>query len=79
MNKEETSITFANAGIELKIDSTTSFNPSFLEITLNGLSALRALKAFSDFKALLLTSDIKKSRSAVHTTKKSRIFQPTLK
>ena len=77
VNRLETSITFARAGIELKIDSTTIFRPSFLEITLRGLRALIALNAFRDLRAVVEVSAIKKSISAVHTTNKSRMFHPT--
>ena len=47
-----TSIMLSKAGIELKIDSTTSLSPSFLLITRSGLNALRALIALIDFKAV---------------------------
>lgn len=73
----ETSITLARAGIELNIDSTTIFKPSFLEITLKGLRALIALKALSDLRAVACESEKKKSIKAVQTTKKSRMFHPT--
>ena len=43
-------ITLKRAGNEAKSELTTNFNPSFLEITLSGLRALSALRAFNDFK-----------------------------
>lgn len=70
----ETIKTFPRAGKELNIDSTTILRPSFLEITLSGLKALNALKAFKDLKALV--SEMKKSIRAVITTRKSSMFQP---
>lgn len=50
MKTRDINITLSRAFKELKIAFTTSFNPSFLLITLKGLNALKALKAFNDFK-----------------------------
>lgn len=82
-----TSIIFNNAGIELKIDSTTNLSPSFLRITRKGLNALSALIAFMDFRAeppnkfknMKLLSSENKSTKADITTKKSRTFQASAK
>ena len=66
-------------GIEVIKAPTTSFMPSFLETILRGLSARKALKAFSDFKESLLPPPVmigrKISSKDDMTTKKSRQFQ----
>jgi len=47
-NKLQTTATFAIFGIDARSAFTISFIPGFLEIILNGLRALKALKAFKD-------------------------------
>ena len=46
INRELTTKTFFIEGIEANSAFTTSLIPSFLEITLSGLNALSALRAF---------------------------------
>jgi len=47
MNKEQTRSTFVIEGIEARRAFTIKRIPSFLEITLSGLKALNALRAFN--------------------------------
>ena len=49
INRQQTINTFKTAGNELKREFTTNLNPSFLLITLRGLSALNALNDFKDY------------------------------
>ena len=73
-------MTFPIAGRLENKELTTNFNPSFLEITLNGLSALNALNAFKDYsenpEPPLSSALEKKSMTLAITTMKSRIFHP---
>jgi hypothetical protein len=50
MNRQLMIITLKREGRELKSALTTNFKPSFLLIMRKGLSALKALRAFKDFK-----------------------------
>jgi hypothetical protein len=50
MKSEHTSITFFIEGIDASKALTTNLIPSFFEITLSGLNALRALNAFSIYR-----------------------------
>jgi hypothetical protein len=71
-NKRTTISTFAIAGIAANRALTITFNPSFREIILSGLSAHRALNALSDLRltpppALMRKRSIKEAP----TTRKS--------
>ena len=70
---KQTKRTLNIPGIDAIKDITTSFIPSFFDITLNGLSALKALNAFKDWKADMSKEPSVKLKSIreVITTKKS--------
>lgn len=57
INKNSTTNKLPIDFIDENNESTTNFNPSFLLITLNGLSALNALNAFSAFRLPLCYVD----------------------
>jgi hypothetical protein len=54
IKRPQTIVTFVIEGKEDNKAFTISFMPLFLEIILNGLSALRALNAFKDCKLLAI-------------------------
>lgn len=53
IKRPQTNKTLVIEGIEESRALTTNLIPSFLEIILNGLNALKALKAFNDFSVEL--------------------------
>ena len=80
MNKKHTKSTFDIDGIDAIKAITTSFIPSFLEITLKGLSALKALSAFNAANCEPSIPIMKNNKSIKEatTTKKSSRFQAFL-
>jgi hypothetical protein len=81
MNTKKTRSTFFMDGTEAKSTLTTNLIPSFLAMTLKGLSPLKALKAFKDCKEAILIplKLVAKSPSEADTTKKSSTFQYDLR
>ena len=53
-----TTATLQIADREANKESTTSLSPSFLLMTLKGLNALRALRAFIDLRDLFLEEEL---------------------
>ena len=81
MNNKQTMSTLDMEGIEAKRAFTTNFIPSFLEIILSGLNALKALRAFKDLSCPVSTEFVfrirtKTSKRLAETTTKSSIFHP---
>ena len=81
MARPEIIVTFPSYGKAANNAFTTIFNPSFLEIILKGLNALKAHNAFNDFNAELPPPDsvIQTSVIEITTTKKSSLFHPVCK
>jgi hypothetical protein len=77
IKREQTSSTFVIDGSEARRAFVTSLIPSFLEIILSGLRALKALRAFNACKDCRLTPLILVNRSIrdATTTKASNKFQ----
>jgi len=76
INRLTTSIKFPIAGMACKSAVTTNLSPSFLLITLKGLSARKARRALSAFSLLFPELESTQSIIEMETIKKSSWFQP---